>query len=64
MRTAEINRKTKETDIRLSINLDGKGCSHVQTGCGFLDHMLTLFSAHARFDLTVECKGDTRIMHD
>ena len=61
MRTAEINRKTKETDIRLSINLDGKGCSHVQTGCGFLDHMLTLFSAHARFDLTVECKGDIHV---
>ena len=61
MRTAEINRKTNETDIRLSINLDGKGCSRVQTGCGFLDHMLTLFSAHARFDLTVECKGDTHV---
>ena len=58
MRTAEINRKTAETDIALSLNLDGKGESKVDTGCGFLNHMLTLFSKHGRFDLSVTCKGD------
>ena len=59
MRTSQISRKTAETDIRLSLNLDGEGTSEINTGCGFLDHMLTLFARHGRFDLTVECKGDT-----
>ena len=59
MRTAEINRKTGETDISLTLNLDGTGRSEIATGCGFLDHMLTLFARHGRFDLTVSCKGDT-----
>ena len=59
MRTSEISRKTAETDIRLSLNLDGNGTSNIDTGCGFLDHMLTLFARHGRFDLNVECKGDT-----
>ena len=61
MRSAEITRKTAETDIRLSLSLDGSGKSSVDTGCGFLDHMLTLFARHARFDLTVECVGDTDV---
>lgn len=61
MRTAEIKRKTAETDISLSINLDGKGESKINSGCGFLDHMLTLFSAHSRFDITLECNGDTNV---
>ena len=59
MRTAEIIRKTAETDISLTLDLDGKGQSAVATGCGFLDHMLTLFARHGRFDLTVSCQGDT-----
>ena len=59
MRTAEIIRKTGETDIALSLNLDGSGKASIATGCGFLDHMLTLFARHGRFDLTVSCKGDT-----
>lgn len=59
MRTSQISRKTAETDIRLSLNLDGDGTSKIDTGCGFLDHMLTLFARHGRFDLSVECKGDT-----
>ena len=59
MRTATINRKTNETDIFLSLDLDGKGDCEINTGCGFLDHMLTLFARHARFDLTISCKGDT-----
>ena len=59
MRTAEILRKTEETDIMLTLNLDGSGKSAVQTGVGFLDHMLTLFAAHGKFDLTVSCQGDT-----
>ncbi len=61
MRTAEINRKTNETDIKLSLNIDGTGKSEIQTGCGFLDHMLTLFARHGGFDLTVSCKGDTYV---
>ena len=61
MRTTEINRKTKETDISLTLNLDGKGNSNIDSGCGFLDHMLTLFSKHARFDLDLTCKGDTEV---
>ena len=59
MRTAEIVRKTAETDIMLTLNLDGTGKSAVKTGVGFLDHMLTLFAAHGKFDLTVTCQGDT-----
>lgn len=61
MRTSEIKRKTAETDIALSLNLDGTGISSVQTGCGFLDHMLTLFASHGRFDLTLSCKGDAYV---
>lgn len=59
MRQAELSRKTAETDIQLSLSLDGTGRSEVKTGCGFLDHMLTLFARHGRFDLQVSCKGDT-----
>ena len=61
MRTAQINRTTAETDIRLTLNLDGTGVSDCCTGCGFLDHMLTLFARHGRFDLTVACTGDTQV---
>ena len=61
MRTSVCNRKTAETDIKLSLNLDGSGASEIQTGCGFLDHMLTLFAAHGRFDLKLQCKGDTYV---
>ena len=61
MRTAEINRKTAETDIAMKLNLDGKGESQIDTGVGFLDHMLTLFAKHGRFDLTVKCTGDTYV---
>lgn len=61
MRTAEINRKTAETDISLAINLDGSGKSSIETGCGFLNHMLTLFASHGKFDLTLSCKGDTEV---
>ena len=59
MREATIARKTAETDITLALNLDGRGTADIQTGCGFLDHMLTLFARHARFDLAVRCTGDT-----
>ena len=61
MRTAQILRKTAETDIMLTLNLDGTGKSTVKTGVGFLDHMLTLFVAHGKFDLTVTCQGDTDV---
>ena len=61
MRTSEIKRKTAETDIILSLNIDGTGKSEINTGCGFLDHMLTLFAKHGRFDLNVSCKGDTYV---
>ena len=61
MRTAQITRCTAETDITLSLNLDGTGVSQIATGCGFLDPMLTLFARHGRFDLTVQCKGDTDV---
>lgn len=59
MRVSEINRKTAETDISLTLSLDGNGSSKIDTGCGFLDHMLTLFAKHAHYDLTVKCVGDT-----
>ena len=61
MRTAEIQRKTAETDISLCLTLEGTGKSNIATGCGFLDHMLTLFAAHGRFDLTLSCKGDNYV---
>ena len=61
MRTASINRKTAETDIMLTLSLDGTGKSSIETGVGFLDHMLTLFAAHGKFDLTVRCQGDTQV---
>ena len=61
MRIATINRKTAETDISLTINLDGTGVCEIDTGCGFLNHMLTLFAHHANFDLKVLCKGDTEV---
>ena len=61
MRTYETSRKTAETDITLALNLDGTGKSTIDTGCGFLNHMLTLFASHGRFDLTVKCKGDVDV---
>lgn len=61
MRVSEIKRKTNETNIALSLNLDGKGEAKIDTGCGFLDHMLTLFARHARYDLSVKCEGDTYV---
>lgn len=61
MRASEIKRKTAETDITLKLCLDGAGESVIDTGCGFLDHMLTLFSKHSHFDLTVKCCGDTHV---
>ncbi|MBR0386533.1 MAG: imidazoleglycerol-phosphate dehydratase HisB [Clostridia bacterium] len=61
MRNAEIIRTTGETDIRIRLELDGTGKNEISTGVGFLDHMLTLFSRHGRFDLEVTCKGDTRV---
>ncbi len=61
MREAKIDRKTAETDISVTLELDGTGESRIKTGCGFLDHMLTLFAKHGRFDLTVRCKGDVEV---
>lgn len=61
MRSADIDRMTAETDIRLSLELDGRGASDIDTGVGFLDHMLTLFARHARFDLSVTAKGDNYV---
>ena len=61
MRTASVARKTNETDIRLSLNLDGTGKSTVESGVGFLDHMLTLLSRHGGLDLDVTCHGDTQV---
>lgn len=61
MRNSNIQRKTAETDIKLSLCLDGSGQSSIDTGCGFLDHMLTLFAKHARIDLEVSCKGDVAV---
>ena len=61
MRKSEICRKTAETDIYVEINLDGTGACEIQTGVGFLDHMLTLFARHGRFDLKVRCQGDTQV---
>ena len=61
MRTSDISRVTAETDIRLSLDLDGRGTSEIDTGVGFLDHMLTLFARHGRFDLYVKAKGDVYV---
>ena len=61
MRTAEITRNTAETNISLKVNLDGTGKTEVGTGVGFLNHMLTLFAAHGKFDLEVRCVGDTDV---
>lgn len=61
MRRAEINRTTAETDIKLALSLDGSGESGIDTGVGFLDHMLTLLAKHARFDLSVSVKGDVYV---
>ena len=61
MRTSSITRTTAETDITLSLSLDGRGESQIDTGCGFLDHMLTLFAKHGGFDLAVTCKGDVQV---
>lgn len=61
MRDAGITRKTNETDISLMLSLDGTGKCQANTGCGFLDHMLTLFAKHGRFDLLVSCTGDTNV---
>ena len=61
MRVAKLSRKTNETDITLSLNLDGKGESVINTGVDFLDHMLTLFAKHGKFDLEVTCKGDVQV---
>ncbi len=61
MRIANIDRKTKETDIKLTLNLDGSGRSNIDTGVGFFDHMLTLFASHGMFDLDVKCNGDLEV---
>lgn len=61
MRIATVERKTAETDICLKLNLDGTGVSNIDTGVGFMDHMLTLFAKHGRFDLDITCKGDTNV---
>ena len=61
MRTSTIIRRTAETDIRLTLDLDGTGKADIDTGCGFLNHMLTLFAKHGRFDLSVKCLGDTDV---
>jgi imidazoleglycerol-phosphate dehydratase len=61
MRKATVTRKTKETDIEVAVDLDGKGVSKVATGIGFLDHMLDLLARHSRIDITVKAKGDTHI---
>ena len=61
MRKYDFSRKTAETDISLSLNIDGSGVSKINTGCGFLDHMLTLFAKHGRFNLDVKCDGDVEV---
>jgi imidazoleglycerol-phosphate dehydratase len=60
-RSGELKRTTKETDVFVSLNLDGEGKSQIDTGIGFFDHMLELFAAHANFDLTIKCKGDLKV---
>lgn len=61
MRTGKIERTTKETDIRLVLELDGSGRSDIETGVGFLDHMLTLFASHGKFNLGIRCQGDVNV---
>ena len=61
MRKSEIARKTAETDISLTLDLDGSGVSKIDSGCGFFDHMLTLFAKHGGFDLSLKCVGDTYV---
>lgn len=61
MRIGTVNRKTAETDIKLTLNLDGKGIADISSGCGFFDHMLTLFCVHSGYDLSVKCVGDTYV---
>ena len=61
MREATVTRTTAETDIALTLNLDGTGKAQIETGVGFLDHMLTLFAKHGRFDLKLRCQGDTQV---
>lgn len=61
MRSAQLVRTTKETDIVLSLTVDGTGKAEIDTGCGFMDHMLTLFASHGRFDLKISCRGDTKV---
>lgn len=61
MRNSEISRKTSETDINLKLNIDGAGKYNINTGCGFLNHMLELFAKHGRFDLDIDCTGDTEV---
>ena len=61
MRVSNIERNTNETKIKLTLNLEGSGKAEIQSGVGFLDHMLTLFAAHGKFDLTVACKGDIEV---
>lgn len=61
MRKSQISRKTAETDIRLSLDIDGSGSCQINTDCGFLNHMLELFSRHGRFDLSLECRGDSHV---
>lgn len=61
MRTAALERNTLETKISLTLDLDGTGVGQIDTGCGFLDHMLTLFARHGDFDLTLTCRGDTQV---
>ncbi len=61
MASAEVTRKTGETDIKLTLKLDGTGRSQIKSGCGFLDHMLTLFAKHGRFDLDLTCQGDVEV---
>ena len=60
-RTAEITRKTKETDITVKLNIDGSGTPDIDTGIGFFDHMLTALCVHGGFDMTVKCKGDLNV---
>ncbi len=61
MRASTLTRKTEETDISIKLELDGVGEGNIDTGCGFLDHMLTLFAKHARFDLAIFCAGDANV---
>ena len=63
MRKCDVARKTGETDIALTLDLDGTGKNEIDSGCGFLDHMLTLFSKHAGYDLCVKCKGDVHVYY-